>query len=174
MIKTNIITVQVEVYISKHYVNQQLAYRVVLLLAKSSADVIIRTHDSIVSSSSSWCLEECVNHTLSSGDVLLVIGFVKSKAFPFVLVGLLILLNLCNNLEAPIGSLGVGDSWGHFLQAAAQKGRAGNWSTSTSAVQAQLLPHIPHSLMTYSYNENPTLPEQVKDILVRWKPHNSA
>lgn len=78
--------------------NKDLNY----LRAKSSADVVIGAHDGQVSSVAHRSLEEGVDHTLSSGDVLLIIGGVKGKAFPFVLVGLLFFFDcLCYNLEAP-------------------------------------------------------------------------
>lgn len=80
-----------------------LKHKLEILLAKSLADVVVGTHDSIVSTSAHGSLEEIVNHPLSSGDILLVIGKVIGKTLPFVLLGLLFLVNflfLRFNLEA--------------------------------------------------------------------------
>lgn len=81
----------------------------IYLRAETLADVVIRAHDSIVSSGSHGGLEQRVHSTFSSGDVLLVIRFVVGKALPSVLLGLLVLIDFSSNLEARRRDLGWGD-----------------------------------------------------------------
>lgn len=47
------------------------------LLAKASTGVIVGAHDSIVSPGTQRSLEESVDHSLSSSNVLLIVGSVK-------------------------------------------------------------------------------------------------
>ena len=74
----------------------------IYLRAKPLAEVFIGTQDSVVSSISLGGLEEGVDHTFPSGDVLLVIRYIISKTFPSVLVGLVLIIAVfgCNYLEA--------------------------------------------------------------------------
>ena len=75
------------------------------LRSKSLADVVVGAHDGVVSSGHLRGLEQRVNHTLPSGDVLLVIRHVLYQMSPSVLLRLLLLICVFSrrrrNLEVP-------------------------------------------------------------------------
>lgn len=52
-------------------------------------------------------LEKRVDHPLPSGDVLLIVGDVSRQPLPSVLIGLLLLVNLRDNLEFVERNLGL-------------------------------------------------------------------
>lgn len=60
------------------------------LLLKTLANVLIGAKNGIVSSGSHGSLEDRVNHTFASGDVLLVIRRVVGKSPPSVSIGLFV------------------------------------------------------------------------------------
>lgn len=121
-----------------HHHQRGVPFVLCFLLAKSGAEVFIWTHHSIVGSRLHGSLEKRIHHSLSSGDILLVIRHIVGKPFPSVLFSLLILVDFCNHLKASRCNLWVGESWAHLLQTAPEEGGAWDWTSSTRAVQAQL------------------------------------
>lgn len=85
-------------------------------------------------------LEERVYHSLSSGNVLLIVGGVVGEASPSILWFLLVLINFRNNLEVPGRNSRVRNLGAQLLQPVAQERRAGKQSSGARAIQAQLRP----------------------------------
>lgn len=108
------------------------------LLAKTLADVIMGAHDRIVSSAVHGSLEECVHHSLSSSNVLLVIWYVVCKACPSVLRSLLLLIIFAHNLETLRQNPLLADLRAHLLQALPQKCWARHQRKTTRSIYFQL------------------------------------
>lgn len=108
------------------------------LLAKTLADVIMGAHDRIVSSALHGSLEECVHHSLSSSNVLLVIWYVVCKACPSVLRSLLLLVIFAHNLETLRQNPLLADLRAHLLQALPQKCWARHQRKTTRSIYFQL------------------------------------
>lgn len=69
------------------------------VLAKGAANVIIRAHNSIVSSTSHRSLKEGIHRTFPSSNVLLIIGHIKCKSSPSIFWSLLLLIHLRHNFK---------------------------------------------------------------------------
>lgn len=78
-----------------------------IVLSKASTEVLMGSQDSMVGAGADRSLEKSINHPLPSGDVLLIIGDVGRQPLPSVLIGLLLLINLRDNLKFVERNLGL-------------------------------------------------------------------
>lgn len=131
------------------------------LLAKTGTDIIIGTHDSIVSSSIHWSLKDTVHLSLSPCDILLVIWGIIGKSSPSVLWGLLLLIivNFCRNLETTRQTLLAGNRRTCFLKVCSEKCWICHRSTIARTIPFQLhtilqILSSPQLTMNFKLKEN--------------------